>query len=151
MLAQEDAVDDGDGQAARVACQADLLGAKAGCRRLVAAQPFTAGNSITLDGQRVTIAGTPAAGDSFSIGPAGQQSIFQTLDDAITTLQQPYQPASYAQGLARVQAAWSARGALAAALQANLPGTREKSRAAYEPIVAACFGGELISSGGRLA
>ncbi len=72
---------------------------------LVAAQPFTAGNSITLDGQRVTIAGTPAAGDSFSIGPAGQQSIFQTLDDAITTLQQPYQPASYAQGLARVQAA----------------------------------------------
>jgi flagellar hook-associated protein 3 FlgL len=30
--------------------------------------------------------------------------VFQTLDDAIAVLQQPYQPASYAQGLSRVQA-----------------------------------------------
>lgn len=71
---------------------------------LAAAVPFVAGNSITLDGQRVKIAGTPAAGDSFSVGPAGQQSIFQTLDDAITTLQrQPYNAAAYSQGLERTQ------------------------------------------------
>ena len=71
---------------------------------LAAAVPFVAGNSITLDGQRVKIAGTPAAGDSFSVGPAGQQSIFQTLDDAMATLQrQPYNAAAYSQGLERTQ------------------------------------------------
>lgn len=71
---------------------------------LAAAVPFVAGNSITLDGQRVKIAGTPAAGDSFSVRPAGQQSIFQTLDDAIATLQQqPYNAAAYSQGLERAQ------------------------------------------------
>jgi flagellar hook-associated protein 3 FlgL len=71
---------------------------------LAAAVPFVAGGTITLDGQRIKISGTPAAGDSFSVGPAGQQSIFQTLDDAIATLQQqPYNPAAYSQGLERAQ------------------------------------------------
>ncbi len=65
--------------------------------------PFVAGGDITLDGQRIRISGTPAAGDSFSVGPAGQQSIFQTLDDAIATLSQPYNAAAYAQGLERTQ------------------------------------------------
>lgn len=70
---------------------------------LAAGVPFTAGAAITLDGQRIQIAGAPAAGDSFSVGPAGQQSIFQTLDDAIALLQQPYDASRYAQGLERVQ------------------------------------------------
>jgi flagellar hook-associated protein 3 FlgL len=67
--------------------------------------PFVAGGDITLDGQRIRISGTPAAGDSFSVGPAGQQSIFQTLDDAIATLSQPYNAAAYAEGLERTQVA----------------------------------------------
>lgn len=70
---------------------------------LAAGVPFVAGATITLDGQRIKIAGTPAAGDSFSVGPAGQQSIFQTLDDAIATLGQPYNAAAYSQGLERAQ------------------------------------------------
>lgn len=70
---------------------------------LAAGVPFVAGATITLDGQRIRIAGTPAAGDSFSVGPAGQQSIFQTLDDAIATLSQPYNAAAYSQGLERAQ------------------------------------------------
>ncbi len=70
---------------------------------LAAGVPFVAGSDITLDGQRMRISGTPAAGDSFSVGPAGQQSIFQTLDDAIATLSQPYNAAAYAQGLERTQ------------------------------------------------
>lgn len=70
---------------------------------LAAGVPFVAGATITLDGQRIKLSGTPAAGDSFSVGPAGQQSIFQTLDDAIATLGQPYNPAAYAQGLERAQ------------------------------------------------
>ena len=70
---------------------------------LAAGVPFVAGGDITLDGQRIRISGTPAAGDSFSVAPAGQQSIFQTLDDAIATLSQPYNAAAYAQGLERTQ------------------------------------------------
>ncbi|MGE0330393.1 MAG: flagellar hook-associated protein FlgL [Ramlibacter sp.] len=70
---------------------------------LAAGVPFVAGATITLDGQRIRIAGTPAAGDSFSVGPAGKQSIFQTLDDAIATLSQPYNAAAYSQGLERAQ------------------------------------------------
>jgi flagellar hook-associated protein 3 FlgL len=70
---------------------------------LAAGVPFVAGGTITLDGQRIKISGTPAAGDSFSVGPAGRQSIFKTLDDAIATLSQPYDPAAYAQGLERAQ------------------------------------------------
>jgi len=56
---------------------------------LVSNAAFTAGSAITIDGQRVTVDGTPAAGDSFGIQPAGQQSVFQTLDDAIATLEMP--------------------------------------------------------------
>ncbi len=70
---------------------------------LAAGVPYVAGSAITLDGQRVKISGTPAAGDSFTVGPAGQQSIFQTLDDAIATLSQTYNPATYSQGLERAQ------------------------------------------------
>lgn len=70
---------------------------------VASAVPFTPGDTITLDGQRVKIDGTPAAGDSFSVAPAGQQSIFQTLDDAISALTQSLQPGQYAEQLQRVQ------------------------------------------------
>jgi flagellar hook-associated protein 3 FlgL len=65
---------------------------------------FTAGASIDIDGQRLAIAGTPSAGDTFSVKPAGQQSIFETLDQAIAVLEQPLSPAAYSEQLQRVQA-----------------------------------------------
>lgn len=54
--------------------------------------PFTADSPITVAGQRVTISGAPAAGDSFTLAPAGRQSVFKTLDDAIALLKTPDMP-----------------------------------------------------------
>lgn len=51
--------------------------------------PLVAGGVIDVEGQRVKIAGAPAVGDVFNLGPAGQQSAFQTLDDAIALLEDP--------------------------------------------------------------
>jgi flagellar hook-associated protein 3 FlgL len=67
-------------------------------------QPYTSGGPITIAGQRVSVSGTPAAGDSFTLAPAGRQSIFSTLDQAIGLLEGSPTPAAYNQGLAQVQA-----------------------------------------------
>ena len=81
-----DAIDPPDGSAEAEQSFSIALSSPNGAT-LVAAQPFTAGNSITLDGQRVTIAGTPAAGDSFTVAPSSSTlSIFDTLDRAVTQL-----------------------------------------------------------------
>jgi flagellar hook-associated protein 3 FlgL len=70
---------------------------------LVSGVPYADGGTIALDGQSVKITGTPAAGDSFQVAPAGQQSIFKTLDDAIATLEQPATSTAYSEKLERVQ------------------------------------------------
>ncbi len=52
---------------------------------------YTAGADITLGpaGQqfKISISGTPAAGDKFVVNPASNQDIFKTLDDMIRTLE----------------------------------------------------------------
>jgi flagellar hook-associated protein 3 FlgL len=50
---------------------------------------FTSGSAITVDGAQLTISGTPASGDQFTIAPAGKQSIFQALQAAADLLAQP--------------------------------------------------------------
>ncbi|HEX7909864.1 MAG TPA: flagellar hook-associated protein FlgL [Paraburkholderia sp.] len=54
-------------------------------------QAFTAGSSITLGGQSVSISGAPNAGDSFTVTPAtqGSMDVFANLSQLITTLQTP--------------------------------------------------------------
>jgi len=57
-----------------------------------------------FDGQRVKISGTPVAGDSFTVAPAQTQSIFQTLDSAISLLQNnSLSDSAYTEQLQRVQ------------------------------------------------
>lgn len=51
--------------------------------------PYTAGAPIVFDGQQLSVSGTPAAGDSFTVRPAKSQSIFKTLSDLITALETP--------------------------------------------------------------
>jgi flagellar hook-associated protein 3 FlgL len=48
---------------------------------------FVAGQTIQFLGARVTINGTPAANDSFSIQPAGDTDMFAVLDDLIGALE----------------------------------------------------------------
>jgi flagellar hook-associated protein 3 FlgL len=44
------------------------------------------GGEISFDGVQVGITGTPAAGDSFTVAPATDQSIFNSLDKLVTAL-----------------------------------------------------------------
>lgn len=71
---------------------------------LASNQPFTSGGTIEVDGQRIEIGGTPAAGDAFTLGPAGRQSVFATLDDAIAMLEDgSLTGAAYQERLERAQ------------------------------------------------
>ena len=47
---------------------------------------FTDGDSIAFNGAQMTISGTPAAGDSFTVSPSGTSSAFDALSNLITTL-----------------------------------------------------------------
>jgi flagellar hook-associated protein 3 FlgL len=53
---------------------------------VVGAGSYTSGNAISFNGAQVTVSGTPAAGDTFTIAPAGKASVFSTLSGLITTL-----------------------------------------------------------------
>ncbi len=54
--------------------------------------------ALAFDGMRVTITGQPAAGDRFTVKPAGYQSIFDTMSQAIAALRAPgSNPAALAQ------------------------------------------------------
>jgi flagellar hook-associated protein 3 FlgL len=47
---------------------------------------FASGQTISFLGVRVTLTGTPATGDSFSVQPAADTDIFSVLDELIDTL-----------------------------------------------------------------
>jgi flagellar hook-associated protein 3 FlgL len=67
--------------------------------------PLPGGGTLEIDGQRITIGGTPAPGDGFLLAPAQRQSVFQTLDQAIALLEDgTVTPAAFAERLQRVQA-----------------------------------------------
>lgn len=69
------------------------------------ARPLPEDGSLAIDGQRVKIGGTPAPGDGFALSPARSQSVFETLDQAITLMEADPQPSGgqYAERLQRVQ------------------------------------------------
>jgi flagellar hook-associated protein 3 FlgL len=52
-------------------------------------QSYTPGQAIDIGGRRVLIEGTPEAGDSISVEPAGTQSLFATIDQLISALEMP--------------------------------------------------------------
>jgi len=47
---------------------------------------YTSGDAIDFNGVEVTISGAPAAGDSYTVAPAGQASVFSTINNLIATL-----------------------------------------------------------------
>jgi len=49
-------------------------------------QPFTSGDTITVGGAQFNITGAPADGDTFTVGPSTNQSVFTTLTNLINTL-----------------------------------------------------------------
>ncbi len=55
----------------------------------MSAQPYVSGQAISFDGMQVNIQGTPAAGDSFTVAPSTNQSMFTTISNMITALNSP--------------------------------------------------------------
>jgi flagellar hook-associated protein 3 FlgL len=53
---------------------------------VVGAGTYTSGDAIDFAGVEVTISGAPASGDSFAVAPAGQASVFSTINNLIATL-----------------------------------------------------------------
>lgn len=53
---------------------------------VVASGAYQDGSAISFNGVQVTVTGAPAAGDTFTVAPAGKESIFKSLDDLISSL-----------------------------------------------------------------
>jgi flagellar hook-associated protein 3 FlgL len=54
---------------------------------VVATGTYASGQTITYGGAQVTLTGQPAAGDSFSVAPSSNQSLFTTVQNLITAIQ----------------------------------------------------------------
>jgi flagellar hook-associated protein 3 FlgL len=55
---------------------------------VVTSGTYADGQTIAFSGVQVTLAGQPAAGDSFSVAPSTNQSVFTTVQNLVTALQQ---------------------------------------------------------------
>jgi flagellar hook-associated protein 3 FlgL len=53
---------------------------------VVGSGSYTSGSAIAFAGAQVTVSGTPATGDQFTVTPASQTSVFATISNLITTL-----------------------------------------------------------------
>ena len=53
---------------------------------VVASGTYTSGNNISFNGAQVSISGTPANGDSFTVVPSQDQSMFATLQNFVSAL-----------------------------------------------------------------
>jgi flagellar hook-associated protein 3 FlgL len=49
---------------------------------------YTSGQAIAFDGLQVTLSGAPATGDTFAVAPSTNQSVFTTVQNLVTALQQ---------------------------------------------------------------
>jgi flagellar hook-associated protein 3 FlgL len=55
---------------------------------VVTSGTYATGQTISFSGLQVTLTGAPAAGDSFSVTPSVNQSVFTTVQNLVTALQQ---------------------------------------------------------------
>jgi flagellar hook-associated protein 3 FlgL len=55
---------------------------------VVTSGTYTSGQAISFGGVQVTLSGQPAAGDTFSVAPSTDQSLFTTVQNLVTALQQ---------------------------------------------------------------
>jgi flagellar hook-associated protein 3 FlgL len=60
-----------------------------GANALLVAGTFSPTESLTFAGVEIRIDGTPAAGDTFTVAPAAQRSVFSTLDRLIAAIDSP--------------------------------------------------------------
>jgi flagellar hook-associated protein 3 FlgL len=53
---------------------------------VVASGTYTSGQTLAFAGLQISLSGQPAAGDSFNVAPSGNQSLFTTVQNLITAL-----------------------------------------------------------------
>jgi flagellar hook-associated protein 3 len=63
--------------------------------------PYVSGQAISFDGIQTSIQGTLAYGDSFTVSPSANESIFKTISDLIAALKAPVVGASLTNSLNR--------------------------------------------------
>jgi flagellar hook-associated protein 3 FlgL len=51
--------------------------------------PYVAGQAISFDGIQFSVSGTPADGDTFTVAPSSNESVFKTISDMIANLNGP--------------------------------------------------------------
>lgn len=51
--------------------------------------PYVSGQAISFDGMQIDIKGAPANGDSFTVAPSANESVFKTISDLIAALNVP--------------------------------------------------------------
>lgn len=51
--------------------------------------PYVAGQAISFDGMQFSVSGAPADGDTFTVAPSSNESIFKTMSDLIANLTNP--------------------------------------------------------------
>lgn len=51
--------------------------------------PYVSGQAINFDGMQFSIGGNPADGDTFTVGPSSNESVFKTMSDLIANLTNP--------------------------------------------------------------
>jgi len=56
---------------------------------VVTSGAYTSGSAIQFNGVSVTITGTPATGDTFSVAQSRSEDIFQTIGEVVSILRQP--------------------------------------------------------------
>ncbi|MDB6099419.1 MAG: flgL, partial [Gammaproteobacteria bacterium] len=66
---------------------------------VVGAGTYTDGGTIAFNGVQVTLSGQPAAGDSFSVAPSSNQSLFATVQNLVSALQTGVGSSSSSTGL----------------------------------------------------
>jgi flagellar hook-associated protein 3 FlgL len=63
------------------------------------AQPYVSGQSISFDGMQMSIQGVPNSGDSFTVAPSTNVSLFKTLSDLVATINNPVAGSNLTNGL----------------------------------------------------
>lgn len=66
-----------------------VTGAPTALAPAMANVPYVSGQAISFDGMQLDIQGAPANGDTFTVTPSANESIFKTISDLITALNTP--------------------------------------------------------------
>lgn len=67
---------------------------------ILSSQPYTSPTTISFAGRAIDITGAPANGDSFTVAPSQQTSVFQVLDDTIAAIRSG-NPSTVSSGIAQ--------------------------------------------------